>query len=52
MKTIKPFEKRIWLSSPTMHGKEIEFITDAIDKNWVTTAGETSMMSRTLLRSL
>ena len=40
MKTIKPFEKKIWLSSPTMHGKEIEFITDAIDKNWVTTAGE------------
>ncbi len=40
MKTIKPFEKKIWLSSPTMHGKEIEFVTDAIDKNWVTTAGE------------
>lgn len=28
---IKPFEKKIWLSSPTMHGDEKKWICDAID---------------------
>ena len=37
---IKPFEKKIWLSSPTMHGEEQMWINDAFDKNWITTAGE------------
>ena len=37
---IKPFEKKIWLSSPTMHGKELEYVEEAIRVNWVTTAGE------------
>ena len=26
---IKPFEKKIWLSSPTMHGEELEYIKEA-----------------------
>ncbi|MBR6385951.1 MAG: DegT/DnrJ/EryC1/StrS family aminotransferase [Ruminococcus sp.] len=37
---IKPFEKKIWLSSPTMHGDEIDWVKDAFRKNWITTAGE------------
>ena len=37
---IKPFEKRVWLSSPTMHGDELKWINDAFEKNWITTAGE------------
>ena len=37
---IEPFEKKIWLSSPTMHGEEQKWINDAFDKNWITTAGE------------
>ena len=37
---IKPFENKIWLSSPTMHGDEQKWINDAFDKNWITTAGE------------
>ena len=37
---IKPFENKVYLSSPTMHGKELAFITDAIEKNWVSTVGE------------
>ena len=37
---IKPFEKRIFLSTATMHGEELEYIHDAFDKNWVTTVGE------------
>lgn len=37
---IKPFEKKIWLSSPTMHGDEQNWVNDAFEKNWITTAGE------------
>lgn len=37
---IKPFENRVWLASPTMHGEEQKWINDAFDKNWITTAGE------------
>lgn len=36
---IKPFEKKIWLSSPTMHGAEMEYITDAYETNWMSTVG-------------
>lgn len=36
----KPFEKKIWLASPTMHGDELKWMKDAYDKNWMTTAGE------------
>jgi len=39
-KNIKPFEKKVWLSSPTMHGDEQKWVTDAFVKNWITTAGE------------
>lgn len=35
----KPFEKKVWLSSPTMHGKEIEYITEAYETNWMSTVG-------------
>ncbi|MCR4717293.1 MAG: DegT/DnrJ/EryC1/StrS family aminotransferase [Lachnospiraceae bacterium] len=37
---IKAFEKRVFLASPTMHKEELEYIHDAFDKNWVTTAGD------------
>lgn len=37
---IKPFRNKIWLSSPTMHGEEQKWVTDAFEKNWITTAGE------------
>ena len=36
---IKPFEKKIWLSSPTMHGDEQHWVDDAISTNWVRTVG-------------
>ena len=35
-----PFQNKIWLSSPTMHGDELKWVTDAFEKNWITTAGE------------
>ena len=37
---IKPFEKKLWLSSPTMHGDERKWVDDAILTNWVSTVGE------------
>ena len=37
---IKPFEKKVWLSSPTMHGEEQKWVDEAIQTNWVSTVGE------------
>lgn len=39
-KEIKPFSKRVYLSSPTMHGEEIKYIQEAYETNWMSTAGE------------
>ena len=36
---IKPFEKKVWLSSPTMHGDEQKWVDEAIRTNWVSTVG-------------
>ena len=37
---IVPFEKKVWLSSPTMHGEEQFYVDEAIRTNWVSTVGE------------
>ena len=37
---IEKFEKKLWLSSPTMHGEEQKFVQLAFDTNWVSTLGE------------
>jgi dTDP-4-amino-4,6-dideoxygalactose transaminase len=39
-KDIKPLEKKVYLASPTMHGKEMGFIQEAYDTNWMSTVGE------------
>ena len=36
---ITPLEKKVWLSSPTMHGDEQHWVDDAIQTNWVSTVG-------------
>ena len=36
---IRPFEKKLWLSSPTMHGDEIKYVQEAYDTNWMSTVG-------------
>lgn len=36
---IVPFEKKVWLSSPTMHGEELQYVKEAIETNWVSTIG-------------
>ncbi len=35
----KPFEKKIWLSSPTMHGEEMQYMKEAYETNWMSTVG-------------
>ena len=39
MREFVPFEKKVWLSSPTMHGEEIEFVREAYETNWMSTVG-------------
>lgn len=36
---LKPFEKKIWLASPTMHGAELTYMKEAFDTNWMSTVG-------------
>lgn len=36
---IKPFEKKVYLSSPTMHGDELKFMQEAYETNWMSTVG-------------
>lgn len=37
---MKAFEKKVWLSTPTMHGDELKYVQEAYEKNWVSTVGE------------
>ncbi len=39
-KTITPFESKVWLSSPTMHGDELKYVTEAYETNWMSTVGK------------
>ena len=40
MKDLKPFDHKIWLSSPTMHGEEATYMMEAYDTNWMSTVGK------------
>lgn len=37
---IKPFDEKVWLSSPTMHGPELEYMKEAYATNWMSTVGK------------
>ena len=37
---IKRFSEKVWLSSPTMHGPELKYITEAYETNWMSTVGK------------
>lgn len=39
-KGIEPFKDKVWLSSPTMHGEELKYMTEAFETNWMSTVGE------------
>lgn len=38
-KGIEKFDRKVWLSSPTMHGDEQRWVDEAIQTNWVSTVG-------------
>ena len=35
----EPFKKKVWLSTPTMHGEELKYVTEAYETNWMSTVG-------------
>ncbi|MGN0467112.1 MAG: DegT/DnrJ/EryC1/StrS family aminotransferase [Acutalibacteraceae bacterium] len=39
-KKFQAFDKTLYLSSPTMHGPELEYMKEAFDTNWMSTVGE------------
>ena len=36
---LKPFESKVWLATPTMHGDELKYVTEAYETNWMSTVG-------------
>lgn len=40
MANITKFEKRLYLSSPTMHGEEQQYVQEAFDTNWIAPLGK------------
>ena len=46
---LQPFDEKLYLSSPTMHGGEIEYIKEAYDTNWMSTVGENINESERLI---
>ena len=38
--SLHKFEKKIWLSSPTMHGEELAYMREAYETNWMSTVGK------------
>ncbi len=39
-KQFTPFEKKVWLATPTMHGEELAYVTEAYQTNWMSTVGK------------
>ncbi|RHV56363.1 aminotransferase class V-fold PLP-dependent enzyme [Clostridiaceae bacterium OM02-2AC] len=37
---MEKFKDKVWLSSPTMHGEELKYITEAYETNWMSTVGK------------
>ena len=35
----EPFKKKVWLATPTMHGEEMKYVTEAYETNWMSTVG-------------
>ena len=35
----KKFKDKVWLASPTMHGDEMKYVTEAYNTNWMSTVG-------------
>lgn len=40
VESIRPFDERIWLSSPTMYPESKEYMLEAYETNWMSTVGK------------
>ncbi|MBR0190064.1 MAG: DegT/DnrJ/EryC1/StrS family aminotransferase [Clostridia bacterium] len=40
MRKLTGFDKKVYLASPTMHGDELRYMTEAFETNWMSTVGE------------
>lgn len=38
-KKLVKFQNKVWLASPTMHGEELQYMTEAFQTNWMSTVG-------------
>ena len=38
-KHYEPFPSKVWLASPTVHGPEMTYMTEAYESNWMSTVG-------------
>lgn len=36
----RPFTNKVWLATPTMHGEELKYVTEAYETNWMSTVGQ------------
>ena len=43
---IKRFDKKIWLSSPTMYPDSMCYVMEAYESNWMSTVGANIMRQR------
>ena len=39
-KEFAPFPNKVWLATPTMHGEELRYVTEAYETNWMSTVGQ------------
>ena len=46
---LTPFPEKAWLATPTMHGGELKYMTEAYDTNWMSTVGENLNQAEALL---
>lgn len=37
--SFEKFKDKVWLASPTMHGDELKYVTEAYNTNWMSTVG-------------
>ena len=37
--SLEVFKKKVWLATPTMHGEELKYVTEAYETNWMSTVG-------------
>ncbi|MCR5789533.1 MAG: DegT/DnrJ/EryC1/StrS family aminotransferase [Lachnospiraceae bacterium] len=49
---LKPFEKKLYLASPTMHGEELSYVQEAYDTNWLSTVGKNIDESERMIAAL